>query len=278
MKTHTRHLFLSLGHAQGKGAHPKLILVQRRMQSGERKSPPPAARHARAALLLRLDALALLFSSPRLPHRRRPAGQTSSTRRGAGGALSLHSAASPLPATTAADPPLPAATAADPAPRLRWRRPQDSSRRPSPESSTPASSSLHADELRPPSPPLAGGVALRSARAALATPFLSSGAATPRCCSRRTGLRSSPSGGPDAGVETQKDGERTHICVARSLRPKMSPVFAYSVGACFFNVKHCARLKMGMGHVMAIPLESVSALAFAFLAGFLLNMRIAICI
>ena len=29
-----------------------------------------------------------------------------------------------------------------------------------------------------------------------------SGAVTPRCCSRRTGLRSSPSGGPDAWVET----------------------------------------------------------------------------
>jgi hypothetical protein len=30
-----------------------------------------------------------------------------------------------------------------------------------------------------------------------------------------------PSGGSDAWVETQKDGERTHICIARRLRPKM---------------------------------------------------------
>jgi len=39
---------------------------------------------------------------------------------------------------------------------------------------------LHAYELRQPSPPLAGGVALRSARAAPATPFLNSGVAPVR--------------------------------------------------------------------------------------------------
>jgi hypothetical protein len=84
---------------------------------------------------------------------------------------------------------------------------------------------LRTDELRPPSPLLTGGVALWSARAAPATPFLSSGAVTLRCCSRRTGLWSSPSGGPDAWVEVQKDGKMTHVCVARRHQPKMCRSF-----------------------------------------------------
>jgi hypothetical protein len=88
---------------------------------------------------------------------------------------------------------------------------------------------LRANELRPPSPPL-GGVALRSARAAPMTPFLSSGAVTPRCCSLD---RAPVVPFQCARWETQKDRERTHLCVARRHQPKMRRSFAYAVGGCF---------------------------------------------
>lgn len=58
--------------------------------------------------------------------------------------------------------------------------------------------------------------------------------ATSRRCSRRTGSgRPLPPGGGPACVETQRDGQRTFICVPRRLVRKMGHLFGYSVGALF---------------------------------------------
>jgi hypothetical protein len=46
-----------------------------------------------------------------------------------------------------------------------------------------------------------------------------------------------PRGGGPVWVETQRDGERTRICVPRCLLRKMSHEFGYSVGVLFCAVK-----------------------------------------
>jgi len=61
-------------------------------------------------------------------------------------------------------------------------------------------------------------------------------------------------GGPRATRMTQRDGGTTHFCVACCPRPKMSVVFVYLVGGCFYIVYH---LFLGMGLALPILLETV---------------------
>ena len=59
-------------------------------------------------------------------------------------------------------------------------------------------------------------------------------------------------------VETQKEGEKTLICVLCRLPLKIHRSFAYSVGGVFYTDKpHCRQPILGLGHAMRDRLESV---------------------